>query len=44
MSRFTEALPSPSGFPSVSRETLDRLHTYAALLEKWTATINLIGG
>lgn len=43
MSRFTEALPSPSGFPSVSRETLDRLHTYAALLEKWTATINLIG-
>ncbi|HEY0204825.1 MAG TPA: 16S rRNA (guanine(527)-N(7))-methyltransferase RsmG [Acetobacteraceae bacterium] len=43
MSRFAEALLPPPGLPAVSRETLDRLHTYAALLEKWTAAINLIG-
>ena len=29
--------------PGVSRETLDRLHAYAALLAKWTTAINLIG-
>lgn len=28
---------------TVSRETLDRLRAYAALLEKWTVTINLVG-
>ncbi len=27
---------------TVSRETLDRLHAYAALLEKWSAKINLV--
>lgn len=27
----------------VSRETLDRLTAYAALLEKWQSTINLVG-
>lgn len=43
MSRLAEALLSPPGLPAVSRETLDRLHTYTALLEKWTAVINLIG-
>jgi 16S rRNA (guanine527-N7)-methyltransferase len=43
MSRFAQALPTLPGLPSVSRETLDRLHSYAALLEKWTAVINLIG-
>ena len=43
MSRFAEASPSPPGLPAVSRETLDRLHSYAAMLEKWTAAINLIG-
>jgi len=43
MSRFAQALPPLPGLPSVSRETLDRLHSYAALLEKWTAVINLIG-
>lgn len=29
-------------FADVSRETLDRLQTYAALLEKWNARINLV--
>ena len=29
--------------PGVSRETLDRLRAYAALLERWTAVINLVG-
>jgi 16S rRNA (guanine527-N7)-methyltransferase len=43
MSRFAEALPSPPGLPAVSRETLDRLHSYVAMLEKWTVAINLIG-
>lgn len=43
MSRFAQALPPMPGLPSVSRETLDRLHSYAALLTKWTAVINLIG-
>ena len=28
---------------SVSRETLERLETYAALLEKWNRAINLVG-
>lgn len=28
----------------ISRETLDRLKSYAALLTKWQATINLVGG
>ena len=40
MSRSAHAAQST---PGVSRETLDRLHAYAALLEKWTAAINLIG-
>ena len=40
MSRSAHAAQS---MPGVSRETLDRLRAYAALLEKWTAAINLIG-
>lgn len=32
-----------AGLPGVSRETLDRLEAYAALLEKWQARINLVG-
>jgi len=28
---------------SVSRETMERLQTYAALLVKWQAKINLVG-
>ena len=32
--------PAP---PGVSRETLGRLHAYAALLETWTSAINLVG-
>ena len=35
--------PQPQAVPlTVSRETLDRLHAYAALLDKWTAAINLV--
>ena len=37
---------SPDGFAaatSVSRETLDRLETYAALLIRWQKRINLVG-
>ena len=43
MSRFAQGLSLPPSLPGVSRETQDRLHSYAALLEKWTAAINLIG-
>jgi len=40
----TAPSPQPQAGPlTVSRETLDRLHAYAALLEKWTAAINLVG-
>lgn len=39
MSRPAPATDDASG---VSRETLERLHAYAGLLAKWTATINLV--
>jgi 16S rRNA (guanine527-N7)-methyltransferase len=32
-----------AGLPGVSRETLERLEAYAALLTKWQARINLVG-
>jgi 16S rRNA (guanine527-N7)-methyltransferase len=41
-----EASPGPEGFARVfpvSRETLDRLETYADLLTRWSARINLVG-
>ncbi len=34
---------STPDLPGVSRETLDRLRAYAALLERWTTAINLVG-
>lgn len=30
------------GYPNVSRETLDRLNTYADLVKKWSPRINLV--
>ncbi len=42
MPRLADSTPHPT-LPGVSRETLERLHAYAALLEKWTAAINLVG-
>ena len=41
MSRAAVAAPTCTP-PPVSCETRDRLRAYAALLEKWTATINLV--
>lgn len=35
-------LPPPDPAPAVSRETLERLQAYAALLAKWTVAINLV--
>lgn len=43
---MTHAPLTPEQFQAetgVSRETLDRLRTYAELLEKWQARINLVG-
>lgn len=40
---LADAAHQMPGLPGVSRETLDRLRAYAALLEKWTAAINLVG-
>lgn len=40
---MTEGPELLAGLPGVSRETLDRLEAYAALLEKWQARINLVG-
>ncbi len=42
MPRLADATLHPTP-PGVSRETLERLQAYAALLEKWTAAINLVG-
>ncbi len=35
--------PADASLESVPRDTMDRLRTYAALLLRWNATINLVG-
>lgn len=37
-----QSATTPASDPIVSRETIDRLHTYSALLFRWNRTINLV--